>query len=502
MKKALKIIGIALLTLTVVTVVVIKRDTVKIYGGLTHKVDHQALTPATEDYYITNAHILHADGDTFTTGQTLQVVDGIITAIDTLALDPNIKTYDAQGKYLIPGLIDSHVHLFKSENDLLLYVANGVTQIREMIGEPDHITWKNEIADGRLGPDMYVTSPRLGSFGALEGWFMSYSQGFDNVSTVEEAKNYVQSAKEKGYDGIKIYSHLNKESYDAISDEIVHHDLDMVGHIPWFSSWDDILTSNQNEIAHVEEVMNAYRREFGDVGGRDDEFLEYIRTRTQEIAPQLIKKDISVTTTVWLAESFYRQKIDLDAVLRDVALEYENPGISEWNKMIPVGIGWLPEVNRYKVPEGLNEEEAAGHLRFFETYSQACTLVLTLLHEEGVNILAGTDANLPPTVPGFSLHDELISMQAAGMTPAEVLRSATKKPAEWLDIDAGVIDTGMKANMVLLDRNPLEDISNTKTISKVFLNGRTLERSQLDDILTTIRSANDKSRSVDIDEFL
>jgi len=502
MKKILKIIGIVWLLFTIITVVVIKRDTVKIYGGLTHKVNHQALTTATEDYYITNARILHPQGDSFVIGQTLKVVDGIIASLDTLALDPNIKTYDAQGKYLIPGLIDSHVHLFHSENDLLLYVANGVTQIREMIGEPDHIKWKKEITQGRLGPDMYVTSPRLGSFGTLEGWFMSYTQKFDNVSTAEEAVAYVRSAKEKGYDGIKIYSHLNKESYSAISDEIIHHDLDMVGHIPWFSSWDDILTSNQNEIAHVEEVMNACRREFGDMGGREEEFMEYIRTRTKELASQLIKKDITVTTTVWLAESFYKQKMDLDAVLKEVALEYENPGISEWNKLIPVGIGWLPAVNRYKVPQGLIEEEKEGHLRFFETYSKACTLVLTILHEEGVNILAGTDANLPPTVPGFSLHDELISMNRAGMSPAEVLRSATQKPAEWLDIDAGVIDTGKKANMVLLDANPLEDISNTKKINKVFLSDRVLQRTHLDRILDAVLAANDKSRNEDISEFL
>ena len=502
LKRILKYTSIVLILLTIIMVILVRRDTIKIYGGLTTKVDHLALTPPSKDYYIINANILSAVGDTFYAGQQLQVKDGLISSIDSSQVDHDITIIDAQGKYLIPGLIDSHVHLFKSENDLLLYIANGVTQIREMIGSPEHLKWKKEISQGRLGPDMYVTTPRLGSFGTMEGWFMSYTQKFDNINTAAQAKQYVRDMTKKGYDGVKIYSHLNKESYEAISEEIIHHDMDMVGHIPWFSSWDDILSSNQNEIAHVEEVMNAFRREFGDIGGKSEEFFDYIIQRTSEIAPQLIEKDIAVTTTVWLAESFYKQKMNLDSVLRFVQLEYENPGISEWNEMIPVGIGWLPHVNRYGVPEGLSTEEAAGHIAFFKTYSDACTLVLTELHKAGVNILAGTDANLPPTVPGFSLHDELISMQLAGMSPAEVLAAATAKPADWLGINAGTLEAGKKANMVLLDRNPLEDISNTKKINSVFLNGRILEKEDLDAILFAVKAANDKSRKVEIEEFL
>ena len=502
MKRILKIIGIVWLLLTIISVIVIKRDTYKIYGGLTEKVDHTRWTPSPEDYRIVNAKILSPQGDRFIEGQTLVVRDGVIAAIDSSTQHTDSKSYDAQGKYLIPGLIDSHVHLWYSENDLLLYIANGVTQIREMIGETHHLQWKEEIANGRLGPDMYVTSPRLGSFGTMEGWFMRFTQKFNNVRTAAEAQTYVRSMAEKGYDGIKIYSHLNKESYDAISEEIIQHDLDMVGHIPWSTSWDDVYASNQNEIAHIEEVMNAFRREYDTMEDSDKEsFLQYVTERSEAISERLIAENISVTTTVWLTQSFIEQQRDIQQVLRDVELAYVNPGISEWNPFIPGGLGWLPEVNRYKIPDDLSPEQREGRLAYFDEYAKAAGIILGILSQNGVNILAGTDANLPAAVPGFSLHDELIAMQSSGMSPAEVLAAATIRPAQWLAINAGQIAHGKRANMVLLDANPLIDISNTKMINTVFSNQKVLERDQLDDILHAVKSANDNSRKKDITDF-
>lgn len=507
-KKVKKVIKIVFAVLTIGAVIfayLANQDMKKIYGAKTEVVDHTKFQIPNEAVYIYNVNILSPDGNEFIPNQNVFIENGLITSIDSIS-DPSKKAkhIDGMGKFLIPGLVDSHVHLFKSQNDLLLYVANGVTQIRELIGEDDHLKWREEIRNGRIGPDMYIASPRLGSFEPIEGWFMKWSQGFNNIRNTEEAEIMVKKYAEKGYDAVKIYSYLNKESYDAVNKFAIAEGMDVVGHVPFDLQLSEVFNSNQSDIAHLEELMNAFRKEFGKLEGQEgaDNFLSFVDKRSKEIIPELIKNDISVTTTLWLTESFVRQKFELENLLKEVELEYENPGISEWNKRIPGGLGWVPEVNRYKLSENLTDEEKAWVKIFWTTYGQACSIILKNLSEGEVTILAGTDTNLPPTVPGFSLHDELIAMNRAGMSNSQVLKSATNIPAERLRSNSGNILQGKKANLVLLDENPLENIANTRKINTVFLNGKTLDRTLLDKILETVKKANNSSRKVDIKEFL
>lgn len=480
------------------------RNTTQIYGGLTEVADYKQFNEPTESVVIYNANVLSTDGTSFIPNQNVLIENGIISSIDTLSNKlSGIRKINGEGKFLIPGLIDSHVHLFKSQNDLLLYVANGVTGIRELIGQELHLEWRNEIENGRIGPDMYIASPRLGSFGTVEGWFMNWTQGFNNIKNAEEAESMVKEYAKKGYDAVKIYSYLNEEAFNAVNEIAIQEGLDVVGHVPFDLELDDVINSNQSDIAHLEELMNAFRREYGDLKDQDgaNEFLEYVRKRSEEVASSLIENDITITTTLWLTKSFVRQKFELDKVLQEVELVHENPGISEWDEMIPQGLGWLPNVNRYKLTDGLSDEEKEWSKIFWTTYGEACQVILTQLAQDGVKILAGTDTNLPPTVPGFSLHDELVTMNNAGMSPAQVLQSATFIPAERLGHKAGKIKEGYKANLVLLEKNPLEEMSNTRTINTVFLSGRILEREQLDQMLDAVKDANDSSRKIDIDKY-
>jgi len=505
-KKIVKYFLILLVLGVILFVYLANRDMVKIYGGHTKEVDYKPYDLPSLTFAIANVHVLSPDGSKFIPNQSVHINNGLIVSIDSILDKPgDIKTIDGNDRFLIPGLIDSHVHLFKSPNDLLLYVVNGVTQIREMIGEENHLIWRKQIQEGRLGPNMYIASPRLGSFGSLEGFFMEWSQGFNNIRNSEEAEEKVKGYKAKGYDAVKIYSYLNKESYLAINKTAESLGMDVVGHIPWSLDLADIWSSNQSDISHLEEIMNALRREFGKIKGQEkaDKFLEYVNQRSKEIANDLVVNDVSVTTTLWLTESFVRQKFELDNVLKKVALEYENPGISEWTKNVPEGgLGWLPEVNRYQLQEGLTEEELTEEKIFWTTYSKACQVILKNLSEGGVKIMAGTDANLPPTVPGFSLHDELVSLNQAGMSTSQVLLSATSVPAEWLKIKAGKIMKGYQANMILLDKNPLENIRNTQTINTVILNGKILDKNLINELLVSVKKANNSSRKIDISQYL
>lgn len=481
------------------------QNMIQIYGGKTEAVDDTTFSPINQAVCISNVNVLSSDGNAFIPNQTIHIENGVITSIDTVAQPlENEIIINGEGKFLIPGLIDSHVHLFKSPNDLLLYVSNGVTEIRELIGEEDHLKWREEVKKGRIGPDMYIASPRLGSFGLVEGWWMNWTQGFNNIRDAEEAESMVKAYAEKGYDAVKVYSYLNEESYNAINKVAINEGLAVVGHVPFSLALSDVFASNQSDLAHLEEIMNAFRREFGDLKNQDgaNEFLDYVEKRSKEIAPELISNDISVTTTLWLTKTFVRQKFELQKVLEEVELEYENPGISEWYEMIPQGLGWLPEVNRYKLSENLSDDDRAWLKIFWTTYGEACQVILKNLSEEGVTIIAGTDTNLPPTVPGFSLHDELATMNKAGMSAAQVLQSATSIPAQRLGSNTGKIINGSKANLVLLDESPLEDIGNTRKINTVLLNGRVYDRTLLDRMLESVKKANNASRKKDITQFL
>ena len=507
-KKWIKYTLIFLIVVTVAGILGMTLEGKRMYGGLTERVDHTQFKPKEGSFAIRNVNLLSPDGDSIISGQTILLEKGLIVAIDsTLNITSETTIIDGTGKYLIPGLIDAHVHLFQSPNDLLLYIANGVTEIRELIGEEPHLEWKKEIENGRIGPKMFVASPRLGSFEPMEGWFMSWSQGYLNIENAEDARETVKNLKDKGYDGLKIYSQLTKESYVALTEAARSLEMPVMGHIPWSLELSDIWQHGQSDIAHFEEIMNALGREFGssrNIGGfygKENEFLQFIEERIDVLANNLLKSDITVTSSLWLNETFAKQPFELEQVLKDVELAYENPGISEWVSYIPQGLGWLPEVNRYRLPENQSPEELERSKKYWDTYAKACQLIAHNLAKRGVKIMAGTDANLPPTVPGFSLHDELESLNRAGMSAAQVLQAATAVPAAWLQSNSGKIVPGYEANVLLLDKNPLEDIRNTKSINSVIVKGKLFDRALLNSLLAAVKEANDTSRKVAIDRY-
>lgn len=501
-KKWLKYLGIFLIILTILSIYLVNRGFKQMYGGFTQVVDVEQFNPPTGPVAIKNVNILSSDGESFVPNQTILIEQGLIKKIDsTTSISLQNKIIDGTGKYLIPGLVDSHVHIFKSPNDLLLYVANGITQVRELIGDDSRLELKQQVEDGRIGPKMWVTSPPLGTGDDFGKKFITWSRGGINVSNAEAAKKEVQQLFERGYDGIKVYSHLNKESYLAVTKTAKELGFPVVGHIPWDVELSDIWENGQTGIAHLEELMNSLRREFGSLDGKEEAFLNFVEEQSEELADNLLEKDISVTTTLWLVESFVRQKFDLENVLKEIELVYENPGIVEGVKAGSKGFGWLPETNLYRLEEGLSDEEKAGRKRFWETYAKATQVIAKVLSKRGVKIMAGTDANLPPTVPGFSLHDELVSLNRAGMSPSQVLRSATSTPAKRLKTNSGEITEGFMANLVLLEENPLVDINNTRKINTVFVNGKTLDRAMLDQLLAAVKDANDVSRKIDISEY-
>jgi len=490
------LIGIGVLTIlgALGTYVVVENTLSRDYGERVKTVTLDTSQYQKSDFVLTNVNVLAPTADQFLAGRDVRVEDGLIVAVgENLNRDDDISVIDGKGLYLIPGLTDSHIHLWRSENDLLLYVANGVTQVRELHGTKLHLQWREEIENGRIGPDIHITAAQLATYGPFAGAWVGWTAERNIVRSKNDVQKTVSRLKQEGYDAIKASSFLSRDGFLTASDITRDNQIPLVGHIPLAVSLDDLFASNQKEVAHVEEFFKALDREFG--VGREfsgythrtaDEFLEYVQSRSDDIAQRVVENDITVTSTLALINSFAPQIVDVDSALEQAQLDYVNPGLAEGRI-----VGWLPDNNRYRVPdeyrtEGWRERQSI----YWTTYAKAQQIIFEALLAHDAVIMAGTDANVPTMVPGFSLHDELEALSAAGMNNAEILASATTVPAEWMDWNVGQISPGYKANLMLLRENPLEDISATQSIESVFVNGHHLTRIELDQILERVRRAN------------
>ncbi len=485
----------------------------RLFGAHTALADHAQFATDIEPTAITNVSVLSADGTKMLADRTVLLEDGEITSITHNGSVPaGVKKIDGRGKYLIPGLTDSHAHLHLSPNDLLLYVANGVTQIRSMNGSLKDLALRDEIKSGRIGPHYYVSSTAMNSnegWNPVKGvlpipawlpeplhiWFIETAFKHQSTATTEQAIEEARAFIESGHDGLKLYGFLNMDSFRAILEVAEEFDIPTAGHLPDAFPLSELRTIKLDEIAHLEELYKALQREFASAEF-EGTFLEFVDSRKKEIVGDLAANDIAVHTTLWYTESLNEQIFDLESKIREIELEYANPGIVEGNASS--GTSWLPGFNQFQTYAGNTPEEVAANKEFWDIREKAHYILLKAMFERGVTILAGTDSNGWLMVPGFSLHDELQSLTLAGMSPAQAIYSATAAPAKRIKNNAGSLEAGRRADIVLLNANPLINIENTTAINTVILNGRVLDRSKLDAMLEAVADANASSRNFDI----
>lgn len=493
------------------------------YGSDTKIADAAQFLIEAKATAITNVNVLSPDGTQMLPDRTVLLANRKIISISTNTEIPDgVQSIDGRGKFLIPGLVDSHIHLHRSPNDLLLYVANGVTQIRSMNGSIQDLQLKREIENGRLGPHLYVSSSSMASTDGFGTTFDDMTPDWmpdslfyailEATANLQISKNPEQAAKsarrfiQSGRDGIKLYGFLSMESFRAILDVAEELDVPSAAHIPDAMSLDELRTTKLQEITHIEELVKALQREHRALSNPDElSYLDYVHSRKEQIAADLFDNDVAVHSTLWFIESFEDQIYNLENKLKEVELEYANPGIVEGNWVAASGMapaGWLPGTNRFETWAGHTPEEIAGSKEYWNGYIGAHHILLDAMIEAGVTVLAGTDTGGWLVVPGFALHDELETLQTRGMTPAQALETATSAPARRIRNNAGIIQIGRRADLLLLNENPLDDVANTRSIDTVILDGEVLDRTQLDAILESVKRANDESRKVDISKYL
>ena len=455
---------------------------------------HQAPSANPRSLALTHVTLIDTTGGPAKPDMTVVIAGNRIIEVaksDQIRPPSNTETVNANGKFLIPGLWDMHVHWYEKDY-LPLFIANGVTGTRQMYGAPVFQQWRKEIEAGELlGPHLLIPSPIVD--GPKPVW-----PGSIAVANASEGRQAVIQVKRGGADFVKVYSLLSRDAYFAIADESKKQGIPFEGHVPDSVTLEEASNAGQVSVEHLTGVLAA-------CSSREAELLKSAQATVEAI-------DAGQLPTVRYSgpEFRARQKLALETyssqkaetvfgelkknhtwqcptltVLRSMAYS-EDPSFANDPRLkyLPRDIvsSWDPKADPF-----LKNKTAEDWAISKKVFSKDLELV-GAMERAGVEILAGTDTLNPYCLPGFSLHDELGLLVQAGLTPLQALQAATLNSARFMgrENDLGTVAPGKIADLVLLDANPLEEIGNTRKISAVVFGGKFFSRAALDDMLTKI----------------
>jgi len=399
----------------------------------------------------------------------------------------NAASVNCRGLFLIPGLWDMHVHLvfggwFPDAKDisLPLFVANGVTGVRDMGSELDVVQgWRDEIEAGRmLGPRILTSGPMLD--GPKPRFPSSVA-----IATPEDAHRAVADLKRRGADFIKLQSLIPREAVFAIAEEAKKQEIPFEGHVPDSVRASEMSEAGMKSFEHLIGIFEGSSLAEGELlkGNKTEgKFLAtYDAVRAATLAEMLAKNQTwQCPTLVWERGG---NLIDVSDFRKDERVKYVP---ASWKNKT-----WKRFTD--EITRDYGTDDLATRKKFVEKELE----VVGMLHKAGVPFLAGTDTPAGVHIcPGYSLHEELQRFVAAGFTPLEALQTATINPARFFGIEeqAGAIEKGKFADLVLLSANPIEDIANTQKIAGVIVNGQYFRRADLDKILGRVEAAAHRQR--------
>ena len=388
-----------------------------------------------------------------------------------VAAPPGVRVIEGAGRVLLPGLADLHVHLDRLPDPrlLALFVAYGVTTVRNMDGRPFVLEWQPRIeAEELLGPRIVTAGPILE--GPEPFW-----DDTRVVAGAEEARRAVAEQVAVGYDFVKVYHTLGPEEYRAVLAEAGRLGVPVAGHAPNGVPLEEILAGGQRSIEHLDGYLDEIEAEDSPFRDRWSWLKLYLAV---PVDPEKVA-DVARATAeagTWNVPTL------------TVKARIDRPEVVE---------GWLDDPLLRLLPEELL---AAWHPRNFPQLQhldesdlealrrgeEVRERLVAALHRAGAGVLAGTDTPNPFVVPGASLHEELERLVAAGLSPYDALAAATSEAGRFLGEEIGTVEVGAVANLVLLDGDPLRQVADTRRIDGVMLRGRWLPRERLDDVLAEL----------------
>ena len=411
-------------------------------------------TALAETIVFRNVNVVPMTGDKVLERQNVIVEDGRIVSVSSrlTKLAEGTKVIDGTGRYLAPGLAEMHGHIppmtaaaHVIEDVLFEYVANGITTVRGMLGHPGQLELREKARKGEIvAPNLYLAGPSFNG---------------NSVSSVAEAAAKVREQKKEGWDLLKVHPGLTREEYDAMATTAREERIRFGGHVPSSVGLLHAIEMGQETFDHIDGYVEYLD---GDKGPVDQKKLADIVQRSKAAG-------VWIVPTMALWEVLYGT-LDIDTLRSYDELKYvAQSTVDQWTKLYNGRLEQTPREVANNVVE--------NRIR-----------ILRALNEGGVKILMGTDAPQQFSVPGFSLHRELQWMRRAGMTPYQIMVSGTRNVGEYFrsQDSFGTIERGKRANLILLEANPLQDIANVAKIAGVMVNGRWLSRSEIDARLAEI----------------
>ena len=387
---------------------------------------------------------------------------------------------DATNKYIIPSLWDMHAHRVDYNWVANLYTALGVTGLRIMNGGPNELKdVKENRKDGFYkGFEFLYSSPI--TEGPGETW-----PGVRVALNPDEGRQLVREYHEKGYDFVKVYNFLSYETYQAIADECNKLDFQFAGHLPLEVTTEDAILAGQRSIEHSIGLDNGISdyKSFLDLN-KDLDYNEFLEAFLKAFDSSLKDNVLAITKSenTWFCPTLANLKSfiineEIDSIFRnDPRLKY------------------IPKVEQDYWFGDVTEEGTPSYLEANKDWSEIERAVFELrmsylkpMLDNGTKFLAGSDTGNPNIYPGFTLHDELALFVEAGFTELEALQTATLNPAIFVEREdeLGSIAEGKIANILILDKNPMENIENTLTINGLVRRGEYLNKTELNKLLNT-----------------
>jgi hypothetical protein len=405
------------------------------------------------DYLLSNASVIPMNKEVILKNKHIAIKNGIIVSItdSKKGFFEAKQTIDCTGKFILPSLVDAHVHLPDNEKYLekylILNLINGVTKLRSMRGDDKHIEWRKKYnAETSIFPKMYLSATPI-----------HRSQDFTN----EQLSQYVKHVKDIGFDFIKILSVKNQDVFMNLDKLCIENNLKMAGHFPsnpkGLVIGDDIIfNSNLNSNEHLDGLI-----------GEPSTFESRIKLMKD-------KNVFSCPTLRWYEIAY--GEFDLNLVQKQRGIEYFETKIVA---------DWTDKTLKYREKKGekaLNEE-----LVFYAKEIDERLKVINRLNKEGVKLLLSPDSSSKFIVPGFGMMEEMKLYKKAGLSNYDILKAGTINFANYFnDITTGSIEVGNNADFLILNDNPIANIEAIEKIEGIFFNNNYLNKQKLQELAKSV----------------
>jgi imidazolonepropionase-like amidohydrolase len=411
----------------------------------------------TQEIVLRNVNVIPMDRERVMKDQTVVVRDNRIVAIGTnVKYSKDAFVVNADDKYLMPGLVEMHAHvppiddMEPMKEVLRLFALNGITTIRGMLGHPKHLELRDMLKKGEvLGPRLFTSGPSFNG---------------SSVKTPADAEKMVREQKAAGYDYLKLHPGLTMETFPTLVSTAKEVGIPFVGHVSFKVGIWNAIDAGYSSIDHLDGFIEGMVPGIENLEQQAGIFAIFIADRADESkVPKLMKglksQNIWVVPTQSLAERWFAPSFTPETFLSDASTKYmDKETIDQWVKS--------------KKNLMANEQYDAAKVEKFIALRRR---LIKACQDNGVGLLLGCDAPQVFNVPGFSTHSELAYMVLAGLTPYEALKTGTVNVASYLGLkDSGMIKQGAAADLILLNGNPLSDISESQNIQGVMVNGKWL----------------------------